>query len=248
MAKNKVRKKVQAIKKAQGSQSRSKVGTEDDETLLDLVEARESAQGFIEKNQFLVLGLVGAFILLVGGFLAYKYMYQEPRNKAAMSAMYKAEQQFKQDSFALALENPGGGFEGFLDIVENYGGTKAANLSKYYAGVSYLNIGDYESAVEYLKSFSASGQVLPITKFGALGDAYSELQDFESAISSYSKAVNGESNNFLTPYYLKKLAMLHEKQGDADKAKGLYERIKSDFPESEEGQVIDKYISKFAGS
>jgi hypothetical protein len=52
--------------------------------------------------------------------------------------MMLAQQQFEKDSFQLALTNPGGGYSGFLDIIDSYSGTKTANLAKYYAGICYL--------------------------------------------------------------------------------------------------------------
>jgi len=217
--------------------------TKQDETLVDLVEAKESAQGFIEKNQFLVLGAILGVLLLVGGILAYSLLYKAPREKKAASAMYKAEEQFSRDSFALALENPGGGFDGFLDIIDNYNGTKTANLAKYYAGISYLNLGVYETSIEYLESFSPGGEVLPITKYGALADAYSEMNDFDKAIGLYEKAVNTTNNDLLTPYYLKKLGLLQQKQGNNEAAQKAFMRLKNEYPDSSEGQMADKYLS-----
>ena len=219
---------------------------QNDDTLVDLVEVKESASGLLQGTQLKVLGIIALFALLLGAFLAYKYLYQAPRNNAAIEQMYKAELQFKQDSFALALENPGGGFDGFLDIIENYNGTKAANLSKYYAGICYLNLGRYSEAIEYLNSFSPSGNVTPITKFGALGDAYSELNELDNALSNYKKAAAAGDNELLTPYYLKKVGMLLEKQGDAEGALQAYQKIKDKYPSSTEGADIVKYITRMA--
>ncbi len=217
-----------------------------DDTLVDLVDVKESASNMMQGNQLKILGIIGIAALIIGAFLAYKYLYQAPRNTSAMEQMYKAETQFKQDSFALALENPGGGFDGFLDIIDNYSGTKAANLSKYYAGICYLNLGRYEESIEYLSSFSAGGNITPITKFGAMGDAYSELNDFESALSNYKKAANAEDNELLTPYYLKKVGMLLEKQGDGAGALEAYKKIQSKYPTSNEGLDIAKYVARMA--
>ena len=163
---------------------------ENDETLVDIVDAKDSLQESFEKNKGLILGLIAAFVLVVGGYLFYQYGIMAPKEKAVMESMYKAEYQFSRDSFALALENPGGEAEGFLDIIENYAGTEAANTAKYYAGVSYLNLGRFEEAIDYLESYSASGKITPAWKQGALGDAHSELGDFDKALSHYKKAAS----------------------------------------------------------
>jgi len=219
----------------------------DDETLVDIVEVKEQAQDFFEKNQSLVLGLLVAAVLLVGGYLAYKYGYQAPKEKAGMEAIHKAQYQFQQDSFALALTNPGEGYEGFLDIIDNYSGTKAANISKYYAGVSYLNLGNYDVAIEYLKDYNANDDITPITKYGVMGDAYAESGDLESAKANYLKATNGD-NDFLTPYYLNKLAVLNMNQGDNAGALKLYQRIKAEYPQASEARDADKYIGMLKAS
>lgn len=214
---------------------------EGDETLVDIVEVKEHAQDFFERNQKTIIGALAAVVLLAGLFLAYKYGYQAPKEKASMEAIHKAEYQFKQDSFALALSNPGEGYEGFLEIIDNYSGTPVANLANYYAGISYLNLGNYDVAIEYLNDYSANDDVTPITKNGALGDANAELGKMDAAKASYQKAVNSD-NAFLTPYYLNKLAILSMGQNDNQTALSSFERIKKDYPQSAEAKDADKYI------
>lgn len=214
----------------------------DEEVLVDVVEARESAQDFFEQNRNWILGGIGVLVLVVGGFFAYNQFYKIPKQQEAVQQMAQAQVQFERDSFALALTNPGGGFAGFLDIIDNYGGTPAANLASYYAGVSYLHLGQYEAAISYLKDFKATGDLLPITKNGALGDAYAELNDMDQALSYYEKAANAEDNEILTPYYLQKIGMLHERNGNTAEALKAYERIKNEYPTSAQAREIEKYI------
>jgi len=214
-----------------------------DETLVDIVEAKEVAQDFFERNQSLVLGLLVGGILLLGAYLAYSFGYKAPREAAAMEAMYKAQEQFSKDSFALALENPGGGFDGFLTISEDYSGTKAGNLAKYYAGVSYLNLGRYEDAISYLESYSANDDITPIMKAGALGDAYAETGNLDKALGLYKTAANAENNEFLTPYYLYKYAILSKKQGGSADALAAFERIQKEYPNSNEAGEAERYAA-----
>lgn len=224
--------------------ARRKSRKQEEETLVDLVEAKESAQDYFERNQGLVLGVIAGIILIVVGLFAYFNLYLAPKNDTAMEQMYQAQFQFEQDSFAKALENPGGGYDGFLDIIDNYGGTKAANLSKYYAGISYLRLGRYDAAISYLKDFNASGDVLPIMKNGALGDAYAELGEFDQALGFYKKAATEKENDFLTPYYLDKLAKLHERQGNFAESQKYFKEIKDNYPNSTVGRDVDKYLTR----
>jgi tetratricopeptide (TPR) repeat protein len=214
-----------------------------EETIVDIVEAKEQAQDFFERNQLAVLGVLAVIVVIIGGYFIYNNLYKMPRNDKAMAQMFQAQFQFEKDSFALSLDNPGGGYEGFLDIIDNYNGTKAANLAKYYAGISYLNLGRFEAAIDFLKDFKPSGEITPIMKFGALGDAYSEINDFERAKDFYKKASNIE-NDFLTPYYLQKLGMLYEKEGDKEACLKAYSEIKEKYPSSTVGRDIDKFITR----
>jgi len=222
--------------------TRKKSTSNSDDTIVNVVDGSGSAQDFFEKNQNLVLGVIGAIAVLVGGYFVYQNLYQAPRQSEAVEQMFQAQFQFEQDSFALALSNPGGGYGGFLDIIDDYSGTKAANISKYYAGICYLNLGDYNQAINFLEDFNAKGEVTPIMKYGALGDCYSELGDLMKATSYYKKAVDAEDNDVLTPYYLKKLGMLHEHQGNNSEALAAYKQIKQKYPDSPDAINIDKYI------
>lgn len=217
-----------------------------DETLVDIVEVKDSASDWVDANQKTIFGALVGLILIVGGFLAYKQFVKAPKEKEAMNIMQQAQLQFEKDSFALALSNPGNGAQGFLDIIDQYSGTAAGNLANYYAGVSYLRLGKYDAAIDHLKSFSADGSVLPATKFGVIGDAYAEKNDLDNALSYYQKAASAVGNEFTSSMYLKKVGLLNEKNQNWSAAMAAYKQIKTKYPLSIDGNDIDKYISRVA--
>ena len=196
---------------------------------------------FFEDNQMMIIGAAALIGLIVCAYFAYKFLYKAPREKEATEQIYKAEQQFLKDSFALALEAPGAGYDRFLDIIDNDGSTKTGNIAKYYAGISYLNLGRFEDAISYLNSYNESGNVTSITKYGALGDAYSELGDFSKALSSYNKATS-KGVGVLTPYYLHKLGILAYREGDSSQAAKAFNRLKAEFPSAPEAEEASKYL------
>lgn len=215
-----------------------------DEEIVDVVldQTPKSTEDWFEKNKNLVLGLFLGLALLIAAFVIYKYFIKAPKEEAAKAAIFRAEQQFQRDSFLLALEKPGGGHEGFLDIVDNYGGTKTGNLAKLYAGICYLQIGKYEESISYLESHKSSGEYSPIVKNGNLGDAYSEIGDLGKALSFYEKATTSSEDALLTPYYLHKLGMLAKRNGDNSKAVSAFTKIKDNYPTSNEAANIDMLI------
>ncbi len=216
----------------------------EDEVMIDIFEEGDYKENFLDKYQDKLLMAVAAILIIVAGYFAYKYLMLAPKEKEAMAEMSQAELQFEKDSFTLALDNPGEGYMGFLDIIDEYSGTKAANTAKYYAGISYLNLGMYDAAIEYLKDYDEDELLTAIPKYGALGDAYSELEDYEKAKSYYEKAVEQKSNELLTPYYLKKLGMLYRADNKKEEANKYFKRIKAEFPRSAEAKDIDKFIAE----
>lgn len=199
---------------------------------------------FWEKNPKLVLYAVGGVAVLVAGWLLYKNMIVGPKHQEALSAMWQAEQQFGRDSFQMALDNPGGGFDGFASLADKYSGTKAGNVCNYYAAICNLQTGNFDGAIEFMDKFDAEGNVLPAIKYGVLGDAYSEKQDFSKALDYYKKAADAAEVDVMAIYYLKKLGMLNEHQGNKDAAYEAYERIRRDYPNPQitDWRDIEKYI------
>ncbi len=217
---------------------------QEDDVLVDVMQVTEGAGDFVERNQGLLFGGLVALVLLVGGYLAYKNFYVQDKQQTALENMWVAENQFARDSFSNAIANPGGGNLGFADIADDYGVADASNAAAYYTAVGYLNLGDYKTAITYLNDVDADGQLMPILKNGLLGDAYSEQQEFDKAIGYYEDAAEATPNEVLTPYYLYKLGMLNEKQGNKEAANKAYMRMKNDFPNSTQGREADKFIRR----
>lgn len=217
------------------------------DTLVDLVQARDQAQDFFERNQKYILGGLALVVLVFGGWFFYKNLVLNPKQKEAVGQMWKAEEQFFQDSFTLALTNPGGGYQGFTDLEKKYSGVSTGNAANYYAGISYLQLGQFEAAVSYLKDVKPKGNILPIMKYGALGDAYSELGKFDEALSNYKKAANTKKNEALTPVYLLRYGMLNEKLEKYAEARKAYQQLVDEHSASLMAKDAEKYLVRIEG-
>lgn len=214
-----------------------------DEVLVDIAEVTKETQHWLEVYRKPIIYGVVALFLLIGGWFAWN-SYVDSNQKKAVQAMWKAEQMFEQDSFALALNNPGGGYEGFLGIISKYGSTPAGNIAQYYAGVSYLQLGKFDEAIKHLDDFSPKGEVSPTMKYGALADAYSEKQDFTKALKYYKEAASSGGVEDMKAFYLKRYAMLSEKQGDISTALDAYKEIKEKYGMTGDARDIDKFIAR----
>ncbi|NQU86501.1 MAG: tetratricopeptide repeat protein [Mariniphaga sp.] len=213
------------------------------DNLQELESALTRTEQFIEDNQKILTYIVGGIIVVVAAYLGFGKFYLQPKQEEALSQMFMAENYFEKDSFNLAI-NGDGNYLGFLDIVDNYGITKSANLAKYYTGISYLHLGQFEDAIDYLEGFKTDNILLEPVKEGALGDAYLELGDSDKALSHYQKAINLNDNEFTTPIYMQKAATLMESIDELESALTLYNRIKKEYPTSAEARNIDKYIAR----
>ncbi|WP_339738736.1 tetratricopeptide repeat protein [uncultured Sunxiuqinia sp.] len=197
----------------------------------------------IEDNQKMLTTVIGVIVLIVVAYLGFTRMYIQPRELDAQEQMFMAEQYFEKDSFNLAI-NGDGNYLGFLDIIDDYGMTNAANLASYYTGISFLKLGEYEAAIEYLNDFTTDDLLLVPVAEGAKGDAYQELGETDKALAAYKKAYTSSANEFTTPIYMMKAANLMEAEGRLQEALALYESIKEKYPATNEGRNVEKYIAR----
>ena len=72
-----------------------------------------------------------------------------------------------------------------------------------------------------------------------MGMAYMRLAD-------YNNAIKHSNNDFITPLYLKKAGIVATLSGKKEDALKYYERIKDEFPASEEARTIDIFIGKIS--
>ena len=111
-----------------------------------------------------------------------------------------------------------------------------------------MNLGDFENAIEYLDDFSSDDILLSTLALGCIGDAYMELADTDNALSYYEDAAEKNTNEFTTPKYMLKQAIIHEINGDVAAALVLYKGIEADYKTSLEGNGIEKYIARAENS
>ncbi|MBQ3690850.1 MAG: tetratricopeptide repeat protein [Bacteroidales bacterium] len=198
---------------------------------------------YIEKNKEKIFMGIGIVVAVILGIMAYSKLIKTPRENKAASQMFMAEQYFERDSFNLALNGDNNGYPGFLGIIKEYSGTKAANNAKYYAGVCYMNLGDFDGAIRQLEDFSSSDPMLEPVSIGLLGDAYMEKGMADKAQGYYQKAIaKAQNNNFIAPVYLQKLGISYEAAQKYQDALNVYEKIKTDYPASNEARTADKFI------
>ncbi len=207
-------------------------------------EALSSSEQFLEKNQKPILYGLLALILIVGAYLAYRYLYKVPRNEKAQAAIFKGERYFQLGEDSLALFGNNNDYIGFEAIIHDYKGTKTADLACAYAGICYSRMGQNEKALSYLNRFKGGDFLITPSITGAIGDVYMNMNRTDDAISFFLKAAKKANNQMLSPIYYKKAGLAYLTLKKYDEAIDVFTKIKDKYIDTPEAQEADKFIKQ----
>ena len=199
----------------------------------------DRVEDFYDQNKNIVFGVLGGIVLLVLGFVGYRY-YVSTQDETAQVELFPSVYQLEADSLKKALNGTGKN-PGILAVADNYGSTPAGNLAEFYAGAGLLKEGKYDDAIEHLKNFSSSDLLVQARAYALTGDAYMEKKSFDEAVDYYRKAADYKPNKFFTPGYLLKLAIAQEQAKQNDKAIETYDSIIEKYAQSTEAASAKKY-------
>ena len=155
-----------------------------------------------------------------------------------------AQQAFALQQYDQALKGEGNN-KGFLKIIDEFSGTKTANLAKLYAGLAYAKTDKVDEAIKMLEDFSAQDDdIVSPSAVAALGNLYIKKGDNEKGLKTLIKAADEANNDAVSPVFLLQAGEVYESMGQNDKAIELYNRIKKEYFRNPLSQEIDKYIER----
>ena len=207
---------------------------------------------FVNQYQNYIIGAILSILVLFSIYFAYDKFITQPMTAEANQEIFTAQKYFdlaiksdenKDSLFNLSLNGAEGKF-GFLDIIDNYSGTDAANLSYYSAGMAYYNMKKYDLTIEMLENFSSDDQILQSLSLTTIGDAFVQLNQFKDGLSYYENALSYSQNSFIKPVILLKAGDLAKQLNNYSKAAKYFQEIKNDFPKSSEANLIDIRIEQ----
>jgi tetratricopeptide (TPR) repeat protein len=184
--------------------------------------------------------------------LGYENYVAKPMQEESTNLMAHAQSRFNeglqdptlQDSlFVLALEGDGL-TPGFLEIINSYGSSAAAQIATYSAGMIYLQQGEYELAIDYLDDFSANDPVLGALALGGIADAFTELNQFEDALDYYQKAANYDDNDLTAPRFLLKGSQIALSIGAKSDAASMLEKLATDYSETPQATHVEVLLAQ----
>ena len=217
----------------------------------------EKMRGFWFNYSKPVMYIGSAIIVILAGWLVYKYMFKVPKEEKANDAVFVTQKYFADFSnqpgsdstkalLAAKILNGDGRNDGALKIINKYSGTAAANLCEYYAGACYLHLHQYAKAIKFLNDFHADGATqIKSRAYGMIGDANAELNKNDEALDYYKKAGNVNSkDDFTSSEYLFRAALFAQSIGKTKEAVDLFKKIKDEYPLSEKAADVDRYLAK----
>ena len=242
-------------KKKSNKLRKSRVSNQNSSTkkVFDTLDVSASKSEFIisKYQNYLLYSVLGLLVLFALYFTYDRYVVQ-PKINESNTEIFTAQKYFdmalntttdKDSLYNLALVGADGKF-GFLDIIDNYKGTPAANLAYYSSGMAYYQLKKYDLAIEYLNQFSSDDDVLYSLSLSTIGDSFVQINQLDDALSYYEKAIRVSSNSFTKPIILQKAGDVAMKTGNNNKALKFFSSIKADFPKSAEADLIDIKIEQ----
>jgi len=200
-------------------------------------------EDYFEEHKKTATTISVIVVLIIAGFVTFKYWYVPSQEQDAEMAMTRAQNYFAADSVNKAIKGDAGGL-GFQDIASQYNWTPAGQLANYYLGLCYYQKKDYQGAIDNLEKFDANDILVSANAIGVQGDAEMQLNNVDKAIEYYLEAAKKSANDYTSPLYLKNAAQAYEVKGDYADALNIYQTIKTQYYDYAQANDIDRYIAR----
>ena len=210
-----------------------------------VAEAVSKTEKFFEQNGKKVIIALVAFVLVFAGVFGFKVFILDKNEAAAAELMLVAQERLDGETpnYELALNGDESG-AGFLEVIEQYGSTKAGNLAKHYVGTCYLRLGKFEEAAKALAEYDAvrNEPIINAQNIGLQGDVAVELEKYEEAAKLFAEAAEESNNEYTAPLYLYKQALALDKAGKREEAKACAKTIIEKYPSANEAAQAEKLL------
>ncbi len=192
------------------------------------------------KKRLSTFGLIVLALVLGGWFYVNN---ARNNNEKAMNDLAKVFEYYDNGQYQVAINGlPEKNIPGLQTIVENYGSTKAGNISKFYLANAYFNIQNYEKALELFESVSTSVDFVSISAIAGEASCYEAKGDFAQAAKYYEKAGKKSSTDPNAADNLVCAARNYVKTGDKARAIELYKLVKEEYAQSAAARDAERFL------
>jgi tetratricopeptide (TPR) repeat protein len=190
------------------------------------------------KNVRLATYAIGGILVIVLGYFAYHAFVWKPANEKSKEVGFVGLNYAAMDSTDRAIED-------LEPVVKKYDGKVGGEVAQFVLARQYMTKGEFKKALNALDDVDVEDTYVRIHAVGLQGDCLSEMKKYEDAVAKYLKAADMDANEYTTPMYMLKAALLTEqKLKDTEKATEMYEEIKAKYLQFANQKTIDRYISR----
>ena len=224
---------------------------------MEAADVVERAKGFWAAYSKHIIIVGTAVIVLLGGYLGYKYFVVIPNEKTANDLIFPAEKLFgklaatssyNKDTVNMILNgDKANGVTGLLKIAGSYGGTKSGNRAEYMIGACYLQLKQFDKAIKHLKEFDGNGATQIQSKaYILLGHAYAEEKKTDDALDYYKKAGSiSDLDEGMASEAMFIAGRYADALGKSKEALEIFQNLKDKYPASQHVSSgdVDKYLA-----
>ena len=224
---------------------------------MEAADVVERAKGFWAAYSKHIIIVGTAVIVLLGGYLGYKYFVVIPNEKTANDLIFPAEKLFgklaatssyNKDTVNMILNgDKANGVTGLLKIAGSYGGTKSGNRAEYMIGACYLQLKQFDKAIKHLKEFDGNGATQIQSKaYILLGHAYAEEKKTDDALDYYKKAGSiSDLDEGMASEAMFIAGRYADALGKSKEALEIFQNLKDKYPASQHVSTgeVDKYLA-----
>lgn len=198
--------------------------------------------GYIQENQSKVLLYAGIIVVVIAA--GYFYVSNKIKNNVTAGEELGAVMQlYDSGDYLEAIQGkPESNITGLKKIVEDYGSTDNGEIAKIYLADSYSMLQKFADALKYYEDYDGDNPLFKAAALAGQAGYYASQKQYEKAAELYQEAAEVSPQNTLNAEYLVNAAELYFNNNQRDKAKDLFQKIKNDYPQTQEGNLASKYL------
>lgn len=207
-----------------------------------LVDLYARALLFYDEHRRVAQGIgigVLALILAIPGYI----YYHQQQSQAANQQLGQILPVYEQENYQQALDGTSSQ-AGLLAIADQYSGTDAGNLATFYAANALYQLEEYDRALTYFQRFEKGEDFIGASAYAAQAAIQENKGSFQQAAELYEQAASQYPNKLTAPRYLLSAGQAYEEAGQYGTAVDVYERIRQEYPESEQASTARQYMAR----
>jgi tetratricopeptide (TPR) repeat protein len=217
----------------------------------DVIASFNKVRSFYDVNKKYISYGIFALIIIIAASVIYLRNKSANDEKAAteLGKVFSIYDAASNDArqYKVAIDGvPGKGIQGLKAIAENYGGTESGEVARFYLANAYFNTGMIDEALREFEKFSGGEKLLKASTAAGIAACYESKGKFDDAGSYFEKASSMVAGNPSTPDYLTSATRCYARAGEKEKALNVYQRLKQEFPTSQNTRDAERYISAFS--